>query len=504
MYFIFLGIYVLILVAIGILSRKKVKGISEFFLGNRSINPWLSAFSYGTAYFSAVVFIGYAGKMGWGFGLSSLWIVVGNSLIGAFLAWHILGPRTREMTKRLNASTMPEFIEVRYQSKSLKIVTAAIIFIFLIPYSASVYKGLSFLFEEVFGLSNIAVLLIMACFTGLYLFLGGFVASTMADFVQAIIMIIGVVFMLFYVIKHPNVGSVGNAISKLHSIDPRLVKAIGPQGLLTTLSLVTLTSLGSWGLPQMVHKFYTIRDEKSIMCAKWVSSGFALLITFGAYFTGVLSRLFFPDSMPTVNGVPNPDLVIPQVLVQALPSAILGLILVLILSASMSTLASLVLASSSAIVLDLIKGIFFPNIKQEKLTLLMRIFCLIFVILSFLLAVLPNPVYALMALSWGAVSGSLMAPYLLGLYWKKVTKAGVWAGIITALGLVIGGALFTGIDSPWTPMFGASAIVVPLIIIPIVSLVTKPFEEEHLSLIYNSDNDRTSISMKHVVTDEMT
>ena len=503
MYFIFLVVYILMLIAVGFFSRRKVKGISDFYLGGRSISPWLSAFSYGTAYFSAVVFIGYAGKMGWGFGLSALWIVLGNALVGSFLAWHILGPRTREITKRLNVSTMPEFIEVRYQSKALKIFTAAIIFVFLIPYSASVYKGLGYLFEEVFGFSNVSILLVIACFTGLYLLLGGFVASTIADFIQAITMIIGVIFMLFYVIRHPNVGGFENAIESLRAIDPQLVKPIGPQGLLTTLSLVTLTSLGSWGLPQMVHKFYTIRDEKSIICAKWVSSGFALLITFGAYFTGILSRLFFPDSMPLTNGGPNPDLVVPQVLVQTLPSVVLGIILILVLSASMSTLASLVLASSSAVVLDLIKGVFFPNIKQERLTLLMRIFCLAFVALSFLLAVLPNPVYALMALSWGAVSGSLMAPYILGLYWKKATKTGVWAGIITALGLVIGGALYTGIDSEWTSVFGACAIIVPLIVIPVVSIFTKSYEEEHINRFYNINMKTADLSSKQLALEEM-
>jgi len=503
MYFIFLAIYISMLIMVGFFSRKKVNGISDFFLGGRSINPWLSAFSYGTAYFSAVVFIGYAGKMGWGFGLSALWIVIGNTLIGSFLAWHILGPRTREITKRLNVSTMPEFIEARYQSRALKIFTATIIFVFLIPYSASVYKGLGYLFEEVFGLSNIAIILIMACFTGLYLILGGFVASTIADFIQAIVMIIGVIFMLFYVIRHPIVGGVGNAIETLKAIDPQLVKPIGPQGLLTTISMVVLTSLGSWGLPQMVHKFYTIRDEKSIICAKWVSSGFALLITFGAYFTGILGRLFFPNNMPMTNGVPNPDLVVPQVLVEALPSVALGVILILVLSASMSTLASLVLASSSAIVIDLIKGVFFTNMKQEHLTLLMRIFCLAFVVLSFLLAVMPNPVYALMALSWGAVSGSLMAPYVLGLYWKKVTKTGVWAGIITALGLVIGGALYTGVDSEWTAVFGACAIVVPLIVIPIVSIFTKSYEEDHISRFYNISTRITDVKSKQLVMDEI-
>lgn len=485
MYLYFIIAYVIIIMLIGLMSASRVNGISDFFLAGRSISPWMSAFSYGTAYFSAVLFIGYAGRTGWGFGISALWVVLGNTYIGSYLAWQVLGKRTREMTTRLKASTMPEFLGIRYKSKNLKIATALIIFIFLIPYSASVYKGLGYLFEQVFGIPNIILLLIIGFFTAFYLVLGGFVASSIADFIQGIIMIIGVVFMLYYVVSHPTVGGFSKALTSLGKIDPRLVRPIGPQGLLSTLSLVILTSLGSWGLPQMVHKFYTIRNEQSIKPAKLVSTGFALLITFGAYFTGIVSRLFFPESIPVFNGVPDPDIIIPQVLLQTLPDVVLGIILILILSASMSTLASLVLASSSAIALDLIKGILLPNIDSKKLTILMRILCLLFVVFSFLIAILPNPIMTLAALSWGAVSGSLLAPYLYGLFWDRTTGAGIWAGIFTALGTIVGGAIFTRMDGVLMPIFSAVAIVLPLLVVPLVSLATEAYGQEHLDKIYN-------------------
>jgi len=485
MYIVFILVYVIVIATVGLMSMGKVKGVSDFFLGGRSINPWMSAFSYGTAYFSAVLFIGYAGNTGWNFGLSALWVVLGNTFIGSFLAWHILGARTREMTNRLKASTMPDFIGIRYQSRYLKIATAIIIFVFLIPYSASVYKGLSYLFEQVFGIPNITILAIIAFFTAFYLVLGGFVASTVADFIQGLIMIIGVIFMIFHVLSHPTVGGLTSVITSLGEIDSKLIGPIGPPGLISTLSLVILTSLGTWGLPQMVHKFYTIRDQKSIKCAKWVSTAFALLITFGAYFTGITSRLFFPESMPTINGVANPDLIIPQVLIQTLPDLVLGIILVLVLSASMSTLASLVLASSSAIAIDLIQGIFWPDIDSKKLTVIMRSLCLVFVIFSFVMAVLPNPIMTLASLSWGAVSGSLLAPYLYGLFWRRTSKLGVWAGIITALGTIVGGAIYTGMEGSLMPIFSAASIVLPLIVVPIVSLATSAFEEKHLDEIFD-------------------
>ena len=485
MYLYFIIGYVAVIALIGLASMSRVKGVSDFFLAGRSVNPWMSAFSYGTAYFSAVLFIGYAGNIGWNFGISALWVVFGNTFVGSFLAWKVLGPRTREMTNRLNATTMPEFIGIRYQSKNLRIATALIIFVFLIPYSASVYKGLGYLFEQVFGLPNEIILLVIAFFTAFYLVLGGYVASAKVDFIQGIIMIIGVILMLTYIISHPYVGRFSNVLSSLKQIDARLIKPIGPQGLLTTLSLVTLTSLGTWGLPQMVHKFYAIRDERSINAAKWVSTGFALLITFGAYYTGIVSRLFYPESMPSFKGAINSDVLIPKVLTQTLPGAVLGIILILVLSASMSTLASLVLASSSAITMDLIYGVFCPNISNKKLTLLTRLLCLLFVVLSYIIAILPNPVMTLASISWGTVSGCLLAPYLYGLFWKRTTKAGVWAGIATACCIMIGGAVYTKMDDAWMPIFSAMSIIVPLLIVPLVSMVTQSYGKVNLELSYD-------------------
>jgi SSS family solute:Na+ symporter len=486
MHFYFLGAYILIMILIGFTGAQRVKSTSDFYMGGRSVNPWLSAFSYGTSYFSAVIFIGYAGKIGWTYGMPALWIVAGNGLVGTFLAWHILGKRTREMTTRLNASTMPEFIGMRYDSKALKIATALIIFLFLIPYSASVYKGLSYLFEYTFGLSNTSTLLLMTILTALYLFLGGFVAATLSDFVQGIIMILGVLLMLYFVTNSTTVGGLVEGLEKLGNIDPALISPIPSSGRLNLLSLVLLTSLGTWGLPQMVHKFYTIQSEKAIFCAKWVSTGFAFLIAFGAYFIGSLSRIFFPEGMPTTNGVPDPDMIIPQIMSQTLPDWTASILLILILSASMSTLASLVLASSSAITLDLIKGVWLPGLSDKKVMILLRIMCVVFVVLSFVMAVLPNPVVSLAALSWGAVSGSLLAPYLYGLFSKKVTKAGVWSAIILALSIVIGGAFVYGFNSPMIPVVSAAAIVLPLLSVPLVSLVTKEYREEHLGLIFDA------------------
>lgn len=477
----FLSVYIVMIVIISVVSRKKVVDSTGFLLGGRAIPSWMSAFSYGTAYFSAVLFIGYAGKLGWNFGYSVLWISIGNTLIGSFLAWQILGKKTREMTQRLNASTMPEFLEVRYKSKSLKTISAIIIFVFLLPYAAGVYKGLGYLFEEIFGIPQQTIYLIMVVLTAFYLFVGGFIATSIADFIQGCIMIVGVILLLFYVLQYPTVGGFSGSFENLVSIDPKLVSPIGPPGFLPIFALVVLTSLGSWGLPQMVHKFYTIKNEASINTAKWVSTVFALLITFGAYFTGSISRLVLGNVKPE-----SYDMVIPMVINKTLPIFVAAVILILVLSASMSTLASVVLASSSAIAVDLIKPLR-PDLSDKKMMFILRILCVVFVIGSYIMANSGSSILNLASISWGAVSGCLLAPYLLGLYWKRATKTGAFVGIITALGIETVGVLLLegGFADPNIPLIGAMAIILPIITMGVTSLITPAFGHEHISHIFD-------------------
>lgn len=495
--YVFLVLFIVLMVAIGLYSKKKVNCVNDFFLGGRQMGPWISAFAYGTTYFSAVIFIGYAGKIGWSFGISSTWIGIGNAVLGSLLAWLVLAKRTRKMTHDLNASTMPEFFEKRYNSKAMKIATALIIFIFLVPYSASVYQGLSYFFERAFGVPFIYCMLAMAILTGVYLLLGGYVATAINDFVQGLIMIVGLVMMVFFILSHPSVGGLGEGLSRLSSIpeDGRnLIKIFGGQPL-DLLALIVLTSLGSWGLPQMVHKFYAIKDEDAIKKATVISTLFAALIAGGAYFIGAFGRLFLNNTPPTANDKPNFDMVIPQVLEMALPDYLMGIMIILVLSASMSTLSSLVLVSSSAISLDLIKGTFFPHMKKEKVMLLMRIFCAVFVALSFIVAVTPNAILTLMSFSWGTVAGAFLAPFLYGLYWKGTTKAGAWAGFIAGFSCSIGATIHFGMNAKMAPNIGAAAMTVSLIVVPMVSFITSKLPEAHLKKVFNAGFAQTEVDI---------
>ncbi|NLM96413.1 MAG: sodium/solute symporter, partial [Halanaerobiaceae bacterium] len=422
--YLFIFLFVFLMVGIGFYSRKKVNSVSDFFLGGRKMGAWLSAFAYGTSYFSAVIFIGYAGSLGWSFGISGVWIGIGNAVLGSLLAWLVLGKRTRKMTREMNASTMPEFLEKRYDSRGLKIITAIITFVFMIPYSASVYKGMGYLFANTFGIPieyYSYCILAIAVLTGLYLLMGGYIATAINDFIQGIIMIIGIIFMVYFVVIHPAVGGIANGLSKLSQIPevgPDLVSPFGgsPWSL---LSLVVLTSLGTWGLPQMVHKFYAIKDEDAIKRGTIISTLFAAIIGIGAYFTGSFGRLFLNNTAPS-----DMDMVMPVLLETALPDALMGVVIILVLSASMSTLSSLVLVSSSSIALDLIKGVINPDMKKERVMLVMRSLCAIFIAFAVVVAVNPNAIVTLMALSWGTDASCFLALFLYGLYWKGTTNSG--------------------------------------------------------------------------------
>jgi SSS family solute:Na+ symporter len=471
-----LVIFFAVMILVGVNAKKKVNGVDDFVLGGRKIGPWMAAFSFGTSYFSAVIFVGYAGQFGWKFGIASTWIGLGNALIGSMLAWVILGRRTRVMTNHLKSSTMPDFFGKRYDSKAIKIAASAIAFVFLIPYTASVYNGLSKLFALAFDIPYAAVVIGMAVLTGIYVILGGYMASSMNDFIQGMIMLIGIIAVIASVLAGQ--GGFTEAIKSLANVQSAetveqpgvFASFFGPDpfGL---LSVVVLTSLGTWGLPQMVQKFYAIKDEKAIKTGTIVSTFFAIVIGGGSYFMGGFGRLFGAAEDFTVDGKMAYDGIVPAMLQNSLSDILIGVVVVLVLSASMSTLSALVLTSSSTLTLDLLKGNIIKDMNQKKQLLIMRIMIVFFVAVSVIIALDPPTAIAqLMGISWGALAGSFLAPFLYGLYWKKVTRPAVWVSFLSGVGITVA-SLF--IDSLSPIVAGAAAMIAGLIIVPIVSAVTK-------------------------------
>ena len=489
-----------LMIYIGIRSRKHASDINGFVLGSRSVGPWLSAFAFGTSYFSAVIFVGYAGQFGWNFGLASTWIGLGNAFIGSLLAWSVLGRRTRIMTQHLSCKTMPEFFGTRFESKKLKIAASVITFVFLIPYTASLFNGLSRLFSMAFeGVDYSVCVIVMAVLTGIYVLVGGYMATAINDFIQGLIMLVGIVAVIAAVINQN--GGMSAAMEKLATGENggwEYASFLGADPVFL-LFVVILTSLGTWELPQMVGKFYAIKNEESIKMGTVISTLFAIVVAGGCYFLGGFGRLYDVDVASE-----GYDAIIPKML-SGLPPVLIGIVIVLVLSASMSTLSSLVLTSGSTVTLDFIAPMFKRELGEKTKMTIMRLFIVAFIVVSSVIAIVQASsknlfIAQMMGVSWGALAGAFLAPFLYGLYYKKTTKAAVltcfaygvcieifqlfvsvgWVDIseVPVINFIFTNSLYSGVF----------AMVGGLIILPVVSLLTQktcPREVEKMFSCYS-------------------
>ncbi|MBQ8147402.1 MAG: sodium:solute symporter [Lachnospiraceae bacterium] len=498
---ILLVIFFAIMIAVGLYSRKKATNVNDFVLGGRSVGPWMTAFAFGTSYFSSVVFVGYAGQFGWKYGLASTWIGLGNAFIGSLLAWVVLGRRTRVMSQKLESATMPDFFGKRYDSNALKLAASAICFIFLIPYTASIYNGLSRLFAMAFDIPYAVCIITMAVLTGVYVILGGYMATAINDFIQGIIMLIGIVAVIVAVLNGH--GGFYEAVFKLAEIESDVAITMGQKGVFASffgpdvvnlIGVVILTSLGTWGLPQMVHKFYAIKDERSVKTGTIISTIFAIVISGGCYFLGGFARLYADADIYKPDGSVMYDAIVPEML-SKLPDVLIGIVIVLVLSASMSTLSSLVLTSSSTLTLDFIKGTIVKEMKEKTQMIVMRVLIAFFIILSVVIALNPPTFIAqLMGISWGALAGAFLAPFMYGLYFKKVTKASVWASFAVGVGLTVANMFFKFIASPINA--GAIAMLAGLVVVPLVSLITPKMKKETVDEIFTCYDKTVTVTEK--------
>ncbi len=513
---ILLAVYFAVLLGIGFKCRSKANSVDGFVLGGRSVGAWLTAFAYGTSYFSAVVFVGYAGQFGWKFGIAATWAGIGNALIGSLLAWTVLGRRTRLLTQHLNSSTMPEFFGRRFDSRALKLVASAIIFVFLVPYTASLYNGLSRLFGMAFSIDYSVCILLMSVLTAVYVIAGGYMATAINDFIQGIIMLVGLVAVIAAVIMSK--GGFVAALDGLARVNDAAVSTtpgvfasfLGPDPL-GLFFVVILTSLGTWGLPQMVQKFYAIKNEDAIRKGTVISTLFAFVIAGGCYFLGGFGRLFGDQVNVAKDGF---DAIIPAMLSNLGPGLI-ALTVILVLSASMSTLSSLVITSSSTLTSDFIKESFAKRMSPKAEVLTIRFFVVVFIAISAVLAMLQHKssvtfIAQLMGVSWGALAGSFLAPFLYSLYWKRTTKLSCWASFLFGSGLMILDLLtMSGHAGCLTlPPFlrspinsGAIAMLAGFVIVPLVSWVSRSPDRRFTDRLFECYDRPRQIAAKRALGD---
>lgn len=502
---IMLIVFFAVMTGIGFYCRKHATDVNSFVLGGRSVGPWLTAFAYGTSYFSAVIFVGYAGQFGWKYGIASTWIGIGNALVGSMLAWVILGRRTRIMTQHLNSATMPEFFGRRFHNDGLKIGASVIVFVFLIPYTASLYNGLSRLFGMAFNIDYTVCIIIMAVLTGVYVIAGGYMATAINDFIQGIVMLFGIIAVIAAVLNSN--GGFLEAVNRLARISDETVSSqpgvfasfFGPDPI-NLLGVIILTSLGTWGLPQMVQKFYAIKSEKSIKKGTIISTMFAIIVSGGCYFLGGFGRLYTDSVDVAKDGF---DAIIPA-MISNLSPALIGLVVILVLSASMSTLSSLVMASSSTLTIDFIKDNLVKNMNEKKQLFTIRVLIVVFIAISVIIAIVQYKgsitfIAQLMGVSWGALAGAFLAPFLYGLYWKRTTTASVWVSFIFGAGFMVGNMLFRSrfpvlLQSPINA--GAFAMLAGLVIVPVISLITPKLESSFINAAFSCYEKKTQVPVK--------
>ena len=515
-----------IMVYVGFYCRKHSTDVNGFVLGGRNVGPWLTAFAYGTSYFSAVIFVGYAGQFGWKFGIASTWIGIGNAIIGSLMAWVILGRRTRIMTQALSSATMPDFFSKRYSAPSLKVAASIVIFTFMIPYTASLYNGLSRLFGMAFNIDYSVCVIVMAVLTAVYVIVGGYMATAVNDFIQGIIMLVGIVAVILAVLGK-NGGLMGS-LNGLAAINDETIPNGNINGIFNSffgpdpkslIGVVILTSLGTWGLPQMVGKFYAIKSEGAIHKGTIISTIFAMIVAGGCYFLGGFGRLFSGQigtalskdgTLVPVGGYDN---VIPTML-SGLTPFLLAVVIILVLSASMSTLSSLVLTSSSTVTLDLLKGRVVKDMDEKKQLLIMRVLIVVFIVISAALAIVQaNSSVAFIAqamgVSWGAMAGAFLAPFLYGLYWKRTTKHGCWAAMLFSSVFMIVDMLANlkvlnlslgFLQSPINA--GAFCMIAGLIIVPAVSMISKAPDRDKVDAIFSCYRRKVTVQAKDSIETE--
>lgn len=500
-----LVIYFAVLIGIGFYCRKNATDVNGFVLGGRNVGPWLTAFAYGTSYFSAVVFVGYAGQFGWKFGIAAAWAGIGNAIIGSLMAWVILGRRTRIMSQHLNSATMPQFFGERFGSKPLKLGASIIIFIFLIPYTASLYNGLSRLFGMAFDIDYSVCIILMAVLTAIYVIAGGYMATAISDFIQGIIMLFGIVAIIGAVLSSKGgfmaaLDGLARVTDETVSTTPGIFASMFGADPLNLFFVVILTSLGTWGLPQMVTKFYAINNEGNIKKGTIISTIFALIVAGGCYFLGGFGRLFSDQIDIAANGY---DSVVPTML-SGLGEGLIALAVILVLSASMSTLSSLVMTSSSTLTIDLIKDNVVKKMDEKSQLLCMRVLVVVFIIISSVLAMIQHKsnvtfIAQLMGVSWGALAGAFLAPFMYSLYSKKVTKASCWVCFIFSCVVMTANIFFRSsfpaiMQSPIN--CGAIVMMAGLVIVPVVSLFTPKPDQKQVDNAFACYEKETTVSQK--------
>jgi SSS family solute:Na+ symporter len=470
-YTVILFVYLAGLVVVGFITGRRTKSVEDFYIGGRQIGPWVTALSFVAAYFSSVVIIG-GGGFGYMFGMSTLWIGAINVLLGCTVAWIVLGPRIRIFTQRLKTMTVPGFIGERFQSDFACIFSALIIVLFMIIYNVSILKGMGHIFEVLMNIPYVYGVLVSCIIILFYVSIGGYLAVVWTSFIQAWVMGVGLIVLTVFALQR--VGGITAVNTALASIDPGLTNTPGIWGWPGLISYALIVSFGVWGMPQLVVRFYSIKNLKVLKIGTVVATvGTCMALL--PYFNGAIARTLFPS-------LPSPDLAIPTLVKTTLSPFGAAIVLAGVVAAGMSTFSSVLIILSSSMVQDLIKKGIKRDIAKEKSLFWGKIGSVVIGFVSLVIALRPPAlVLTLTAFAWAVIASTTLWPILFGIYWRGATKWGCVAsmvgGCVTALFWMLAGKPF-GIHG-FIP-----GIIVGFLLMILISRATPKFSAEHISRIW--------------------
>ncbi|MDA9986932.1 sodium/proline symporter [Crocinitomicaceae bacterium] len=439
--FIVLGIYVAILFLIGILASRRVNSLSDFYLGGKRLGYWAVAFSARATGESGWLLIGLTG-MGALSGLSAYWVVVGE-VLGVAVSWWFMAKRFKRKSDTYGSITIPDYLESHFKStkKTLRILSASILSIFVIIYVSSQIDVTGKAFESMMGLDYFTGAIIGFLIVLSYIFIGGFVAAVWSDMFQGILMFLGLVLLPIVVFFSMN-GTPG-VFESLNAIDPALTNVFGTSDdmwmNIATMLGFALIGLGFLGSPQVYVRFMSIRDESEIDKGKWVAIIFTLFTDAAAVTIGILGRVFFTESgqdPQAVLGV-GAENVLSMLTEQFLPYVLVAIYVAIVLSAIMSTIDSLLVIASSAITRDFYQKIFKPNLGEKEMVKISRWVTLIMSVIALIIAMViakispDRTVFWMVIFGWSGIAATFCPVIILSLFWEGLTEKGAIASMIT-------------------------------------------------------------------------
>ena len=436
-----LGLYVAVLFLIGIVASRRVKNMSDFYVGGKKIGYWAVAFSARATGESGWLLIGLTG-MGALSGLSAYWVVVGE-VLGVAISWWFMAKRFKRKSDEYNAMTVPDYLESHFKStkKRIRILSAAILSVFVIIYVSSQIDVTGKAFESMMDIDYYWGAIIGFLIVLTYIFIGGFVAAVWSDLFQGLLMFLGLV--LLPIVVYFYMDGFSGIVSGLNNIDPTLTNVWGTSDdvwmNVATMLGFALIGLGFLGSPQVYVRFMSIKDEAEIDKGKWVAIIFTLLTDAAAVTIGILGRIFFTqsgDDPEAILGNAGED-VLSMLTESFMPYVVVAIYVAIVLSAIMSTIDSLLVIASSAITRDFYQKILRPDASEVRLTRLSRVVTLAMAVLALIIAMVSavlspdRTVFWMVIFGWSGIAASFCPVIILSLFWKGLSEIGAVAAMIT-------------------------------------------------------------------------